>query len=1280
MTELGVVALLFTDLVGWTEMLSRLGDDAAEDVRREHFDLLRRALADAGGSEVKTLGDGIMAVFASPLSALGCATAIVGAVGAANRDRAGSETVEVRVGVHAGEPIAEGGDFHGTAVVVARRLCDAASGGQVLASELVAGLVGARGGLSYRPLGRLRLKGLLEAVAAVEVTTAAAADDHAPEALVPSRSDVPPAPAGSTGTVRVRVLGDFTVEGIDAHRLGTRKARTVLKILALHRGRPVSVELLADCLWPEDPPARPGTQVAVLVSRMRAVLGSDRLIRSDAGYALRADWLDLDAMDELVAEAGRRLEAGSHTLARTAATAALSLVRGPLLADEPDASWAELDRAAATRLVNGAHSIGARAALAAGDHAGAAELAESLLDADPYDEAALRLLMAAHAGAGRPGSALAVYARVRARLAEDLGVDPSPATEKVHTAILREEAVPGLTIGPVPGVDVVAEAAVSLTATIPAPVPVPPLRLAGRDGPLASLDAAYARSTAGDFGILAVEGDGGIGKTHLLTVWAERARASGTTVLWGRCDQLERSLPLQVVVDALATHLRTVGSERAAALIGADGPTLGPLLGRDAGAAAGTGVSTSLASIADPATGRALLFGALVSVLERACAAGPVVLILDDMHLAGASTVDWLAFAARRASGLPLLVLVARRAGEGPELPVSERVILEPLDLAATESLVGKDRAAPLHARSGGNPMFLVELAAAGDGDELPNSIREAVADRCERAGPAAATLRTAAVVGPTVDLDLLAAVLRSSPVELLDHLEEGVRRGILVEDGPAFTFRHLLVQEALAAGTGASRRALIHREAARVLAARPDRDVLDVAYHARLGGDDERAATALVDAAALAGDRFDFAEAERFLDQALALADTADGRLLRARVRLMLPGRFADAAADAREALGLGAGAPALEVACWAAYYQRDFETAARLADDGARLATDPDLRASCLAAGGTVNEHSGDLAGAEVRLEEALSIAGGQARINASGWLGCLRAFQGRSEEALDLLRPVTRPTTAFKGPGWLAVRSHLLQAYAHGQLGHPVEALASLDEVDAGLDRRHGDRYAGTTDNFRGWLLRNLGAGGEADEANQRGFERGARLPDETRRGEVCLHSCYDLAEGAVATGDLDGARMQLERAAPLHRAATVLRWRYDQRSGLLAGRLALAEGRAEGAFAVAVELAEVAEGIGAGRHAALARLLEARARAALGEPVDLDAVEAVLGELPHVAGVEAWWLTAEVAHAAGVDAWWSLAESRLADLARRAGPYAEGLLRLGPERLERIRTTG
>lgn len=77
------------------------------------------------------------------------------------------------------------------------------------------------------------------------------------------------------------------------------------------------------------------------------------------------------------------------------------------------------------------------------------------------------------------------------------------------------------------------------------------------------------------------------------------------------------------------------------------------------------------------------------------------------------------------------------------------------------------------------------------------------MAARCDRTGEAAPTLRTAAVIGTEIDLDLLAAVLSRPPVELLGHLEEGVRHQLLEERGPRFAFRHELVREALAAGTG---------------------------------------------------------------------------------------------------------------------------------------------------------------------------------------------------------------------------------------------------------------------------------------------------------------------------------------------------------------------------------------------------------------------------------------------------------------------------------------------
>src|ERR687891_179296 len=166
--SVGVVAILFTDLVGSTEVLDRLGDDAAEELRRTHFSLLREILAETGGTEVKTLGDGLMASFASPVQAVACAVGMQRAIGEHNRADPG-RMLQVRIGLHAGDPVRDEDDLHGTAVVVAKRLCDQADGGQILASDLVTALVGTRGDFRFRSAGHRKLKGLSQPTAAVTV-------------------------------------------------------------------------------------------------------------------------------------------------------------------------------------------------------------------------------------------------------------------------------------------------------------------------------------------------------------------------------------------------------------------------------------------------------------------------------------------------------------------------------------------------------------------------------------------------------------------------------------------------------------------------------------------------------------------------------------------------------------------------------------------------------------------------------------------------------------------------------------------------------------------------------------------------------------------------------------------------------------------------------------------------------------------------------------------------------------------------------------------------------
>lgn len=150
----GIVALLFTDLVGSTSMYDRLGDERAEELRRAHFAALRQALLAHGGEEVKNLGDGLMVAFTSAVAAVEASIAMQRA----------TNGHEVRVGLHAGEPLRDEDDYFGVSVNIAKRLCDAAEPGQIYASDLVRALVSPRMRSGLRPVGELELKGIEEPV------------------------------------------------------------------------------------------------------------------------------------------------------------------------------------------------------------------------------------------------------------------------------------------------------------------------------------------------------------------------------------------------------------------------------------------------------------------------------------------------------------------------------------------------------------------------------------------------------------------------------------------------------------------------------------------------------------------------------------------------------------------------------------------------------------------------------------------------------------------------------------------------------------------------------------------------------------------------------------------------------------------------------------------------------------------------------------------------------------------------------------------------------------
>ena len=198
--------VLFTDLVGHTEMMSRLGDERGRDVLREHERITRDCLAAHGGAEVKTMGDGFMASFGSVTKAVECAVALQraiearntpvgaplgdggGAGGAAPNDAAmqkaagernrgvgqgaassaPTEPLSVRVGLNAGEPIEEDGDLFGATVILASRIAAKAEGGEILVADTVRGLCSGKRFL-FSDRGEFVAKGFEDPVRIYEV-------------------------------------------------------------------------------------------------------------------------------------------------------------------------------------------------------------------------------------------------------------------------------------------------------------------------------------------------------------------------------------------------------------------------------------------------------------------------------------------------------------------------------------------------------------------------------------------------------------------------------------------------------------------------------------------------------------------------------------------------------------------------------------------------------------------------------------------------------------------------------------------------------------------------------------------------------------------------------------------------------------------------------------------------------------------------------------------------------------------------------------------------------
>jgi class 3 adenylate cyclase len=161
-----IMAVMFTDMVGSTDMTQAKGDQAAQVIVRRHNSIVRAALAEYGGKQIKHTGDGIMAAFPSPASAVEATVAIQRAV-SANNTRFPDQALHLRIGINAGEPIEEEEDLFGATVQLAARVCAAAGTDQIYCTNVVKELSGGKGRFTSR--GPTALKGFSEKISIFEV-------------------------------------------------------------------------------------------------------------------------------------------------------------------------------------------------------------------------------------------------------------------------------------------------------------------------------------------------------------------------------------------------------------------------------------------------------------------------------------------------------------------------------------------------------------------------------------------------------------------------------------------------------------------------------------------------------------------------------------------------------------------------------------------------------------------------------------------------------------------------------------------------------------------------------------------------------------------------------------------------------------------------------------------------------------------------------------------------------------------------------------------------------
>lgn len=968
--------------------------------------------------------------------------------------------------------------------------------------------------------------------------------------------------------LQARLFGrlDVALAGRSMPPLAGPRPRSLLAWLLLHPGRHARGSVAAR-FWPDvlDTSARASLRSALWTVRgALAEIGAEAYL--DAGRDVVG--IDPDVPREVDVERFRSLGAGGPRERR----AALALAAEPLLVDLAD-EWVldareGLRREAAAMALALADDAGAESGTALGWLRRAVEL-------DRLDESLHRRLIRGLADAGEPAGALAAYRRCRDLLAAEFGTPPSAATRElvaeIRSAAREQPPAPApASAGAIPG----------------------PADLVGRDAELAILAEAWRGAAAGAGGVVIVRGVPGIGKTELAREAARRAAGAGALIGFGQASGLAAAAafgPWSEAIGELATRLAPPDR-------GASWPSQ---LARICSPIETHWEHPAGPLAAAPDLARAQLFEALAEMIRWASARTPVMIVLDDLQWADDASVAVLANLGRRASDLPVLIVVTHRPVERDDLSATLaglrrrggiRAEIELGGLAGTDLGAVAAQAAPGLAPTQvsaavelaeGNPLLAIAAGRAlAAGRDAAQGLRPWVAEQRHGLAEAARLLvDVVAAAGRALSLDELEPLL--APHDADGALEAATMAQLLeVEGGRGVRFRHDLVRDACYAEIEPARRAMLHRRLAEALRERPRARIGEVARHLVLAGNGEAARGYLEVAAARARSIGAFGEAAAFLREAAQAADhphlAAEIWLRVAEVEAWRGNRAAhDAAFATADELLATAPEPALRAEALALRgrclrstlcYPSESGDAYRAALAEIDAAADdlPELRAICTAGLAWSEAQVGDVERAEALIAEAHELSRGDDPVMAL-------------ELAID------RATALMRRGDFAAGEAQVLAGAALEGVGDQPELIQAALSFAATAAAARGDFAAVLDLAERGLRAGRTGFALEAELVAARAYAL-SRMG----RHDEALAVVAVLMRGAAATGQLD------------HEAAAA----FD------AAQIAIAAGRpAEAVDHLQRALADGVERL----PRALARLRLAGARAAAGDP---DAAQAEL----------------------------------------------------------------